>query len=282
MSKMAIELNHVNWTLYNGALVPDVPPHIETKLSPEEANNLLKKSKAYFLRWPSDFDCGFATQWWYLIRDKSIDLGEFDSGRRRQIKNGLKKCIVKKVDAEYIAGNGYEVYISAFASYDTFQKPAGREEFYESMMSRKGNPVFDFWAAFDKADNNLIGYCMNRLEPDCCMYSTAKYKPEFLKLYVSHALIYEMTNYYLNELGLKYVYDGARSISHKTNVQNFLIDKLHFRKAFCRLNIVYNPIVKIIVHVLYPFRNIISKINMDAAKKITVLLLQEKIRRSFI
>lgn len=278
---MAIELNHINWSLYNGALVPDVPPHIEIELSREEANDLLKESKAYFLRWPSEFDCGFETEWWYLVRDESIDLNEFDSGRRRQIKNGLKRCVVKKVDAEYIAQNGYEVYSSAFASYDTFLKPAGQEEFYDNMMSRKDNPVFDFWAAFDATDNNIIAYIMNRLAPDCCVYSTTKYKPDFLKLGVSHALLYEMTNYYLNEMGLKYVYNGARSISHKTNVQEFLIDKLHFRKAFCKLNVVYNPIVGMIVPVLYPFRNIISKINTDIAKKITVLLLQEKIRRSF-
>lgn len=279
--KKAIELNHINWILYNGALVPDVPPHIEIDLTREEAKYLLKNSKAYFLRWPSDFDCGFKTEWWYLIRDKGIDLDEFNSGRRWEIKNGIKRCIVKKVDAEYIANNGYDIYISAFESYNTFQKPAGREEFYDSMISKKGNSVFDFWAAFDRADNNIIAYFMNRLGPDCCMYSTAKFKPEFLKLYVSQALIYEMTNYYLNELGFKYVYNGARSISHKTNVQDFLIDKLHFRKAYCKLNVVYSPIVKIIVHVLYPFRNVISKINMDSAKKITVLLLQEEIRRSF-
>ena len=224
---------------------------------------------------------GLRTEWWYLVRDKNIDLNEFDSKRRLEIKNGIKKCIVKKVDAEYIANNGYEVYKSAYAFYDTFQKPVGCEEFYERMMSRKDNLVFDFWAAFDKTDNNIIAYFMNRLQPDCCVYSTAKFKPDFLKLGAHQALIYEMTNYYLNEFGLKYVCHGARSISHKTNVQKFLIDKLHFRKAFCKLNVVYNPIVKIIAHILYPFRNLISKINTDVTKKITVLLLQEKIRRSF-
>jgi hypothetical protein len=277
---MAIELNHINWSLYNGALVPDVPPHIEIKLSGEQANYLLRKSKAYFLRWPSDYDCGFETEWWYLIRDKSIDLDEFDAKRRWEIKKGINKCIVKKVDAEYIAKNGYEVYISAFAAYDTFLKPAGQEEFYNRMMSRKDNPVYDFWAAFNKSDGKIIAYYMNRVAMECCLYSTAKFKPDFLKEGAHHALVYEMTNY-LNEMGLKYVCAGTRSISHKTNVQEFLIHKLHFRKAFCKLNVIYNPIVRIVVTVLYPFRNVISKVDTDVTNKITVLLRQEKIRRSF-
>lgn len=278
---MAIKLNDINWSLYNGALVPDAPPHIEIKLSREQAKFLLRKSKAYFLRWPSDYDCGFETEWWYLVREKSINLDEFNTSRRKEIKKGLKKCIVKKVDAEYIAQNGYEVYISAFNSYDTFQKPTGQKEFYNNMMSRKGNPVFDFWAAFDKTDGQIIGYFMNRLGKDFCLLSTAKFKHDFLKLGVHQALVYQLTNYYLGELGLKYVCAGARSISHKTNSQEFLMKKLHFRKAFCKLNIIYSPLVKIIVNVLYPFRNIISKINTNIADKITVLLRQEKIRRSF-
>jgi hypothetical protein len=261
--------------------VPEVPPHIEIKLFGEQAKKLLIKSKAYFLRWPSDFDCGFETEWWYIIRDKVIDLDEFDSKRRSEIKKGISKCIVKKVDAEYIAKNGYEVYISAFASYDTFQKPAGQEEFYNSMMSRKGNQIYDFWVAFNKTDSKIISYYMNRVGVDCCIYSTGKFNPDFKKNNAHHALVYEMTNYYINELGLKYVCAGARSISHKTNVQEFLIHKLHFRKAFCKLNIIYNPIVRIVVNVLYPFRNVISKIDTDVCNKITVLLRQEKIRKSF-
>lgn len=278
---MTIELNSINWSLYNGALVPDAPPHTEIKLSREQAKFLLRKSKAYFIRWASEYDCGSETEWWYLIRDKGLNLNEFDTKKKKEIKKGLMNCLVQRVDAEYIAKNGYEVYISAFNSYDTFQKPATQEEFYKNMMSRKGNPVFDFWAANDTTDGKVIGYFMNRLGAEYCLYSTGKFRPDFLKLGVHQALIYEMTNDYLNKLGLRYVCAGARTISHKTHVQEFLINKLHFRRAFCRLNIIYQPIIKIIVNVLYPFRNVISKIDTDMTNKITVLLRHENIRRSF-
>ncbi len=278
---MTIELDHINWSIYNGALLPDVPPHIEIKLSREQAKSLLRKSKAYFLSWSSDYDCGFETEWWYLVRDKGIDLNEFDSKRRRDIKKGINKCLVKKVDAEFMAQNGYEVYISAFKSYDTFLKPTGQEEYQNRMMARKGNPVFDFWAAFDKSDGKLIGYFMNRLGEDYCLYSAAKFKPDYLNLGVHQAMIYYMTNYYLNEMGLKYVCTGARSISHKTNAQEFLIKKLHFKKAYCRLNVIYQPIIGILAKALYPFRNLISKIDTNVTNKITVLLRLEKIKRSF-
>jgi hypothetical protein len=278
---MDIELNHINWSLYNGALVPEAPPHAEIMLTGEQAKKLLRKSKAYFLRWPSDYDCGFETEWWYIVRDKGFNLDELSSKRRLEIKKGLNRCIVKKVDAEYIAKNGYEVFARAFASYDTFQKHARQEEFCNRMMSRQGNPIYDFWAAFNKNDGKLIAYFMNRVGAEYCMYSTGKFNPDYLSDNVHHALVYEMTNYYINELGLKYVSAGARSISHKTNVQEFLIHKLHFRKAFCKLNVIYNPWVRFMVNILYPYRNVISKIDTDVCNKITVLLRQEKIRKSF-
>lgn len=276
-----IELNSIKWMLYNNALVPDAPPHVEIKLSREQAGYLLRKSKAYMLRWPCDFDCGFETEWWYLVRDKSISLDEFDSKRRWEIKKGLKRCAVKKVDADYIAKNGYEVYKSAFDSYDTFLKPAGREDFYNMIMSRKDNEAYDFWAALSKTGGEIMGYFMNRVSSECCLYLTGKFRPQCLKEGVHQALVYEMTNYYLNDMELKYVCAGARSISHKTNVQEFLIHKLHFRKAFCRLNLIYNPLVKIIVYILYPFRDVFFRINTGFTNKIAVLLRQEEIRRSF-
>lgn len=278
---MNIEVNHIKWSIYNGALVPDAPPHVEVNLSREQAKEILRKSKAYFLRWPSDYDCGFETEWWYVIKDKSYKLDELSSKRRLEIKKGIKRCIVKRVDAEYIAKNCYEVYKRAFNSYDTFQKPMGQEEFYNSMMSKKGNQVFDFWVALSKTDSKAIGYFMNRVGADCCIYSSGKFDPDYLNDNIHHALVYEMTNYYINELGLKYVCAGARSINHKTKIQDFLIHKLLFRKAFCKLNVIYNPIIRIMALVLYPFRDIISKINTNFCNKIIVLLRQEKIRRSF-
>ncbi|OQB20514.1 MAG: putative undecaprenyl-phosphate N-acetylglucosaminyl 1-phosphate transferase [Firmicutes bacterium ADurb.Bin182] len=271
----------VRWKLYNGALVPDAPPHTRILMSATAAKKLLKEYKALLMEWPSDFDCGFETDWWYIIRDKIIELAEFNSKRRQHIKNGLKKCVVKKVDAAFIAKHGYEVYKSAFDSYDTYQKPSGPEEFYLSMMSRQDIPVFDFWAAFDKTDNNIIAYFMNRVGHGSCVYSTGKFKPEFLKLGAHPALVYTMTNYYLGDLGFKYVCAGARSISHKTDVQKFLMDKMNFRKAFCRLNVVYAPALRFLIALLYPFRALISKLKTKAAGKITALLALESIRRSF-
>ena len=50
-----------------------------------------------------------------------------------------------------------------------------------------------------------------------------------------------------------YVNDGARSISHHTNIQTFLIDKFKFRRAFVKLHIVYRWDIGLAIKILYPF-----------------------------
>ena len=99
--------------------------------------------------------------------------------------------------------------------------------------------------------------------------------PFYLKnsTYPYYGLIYEMNRYYLNEMKLKYVCDGARTITEHSNIQLFLIEKFNFRKAYCQLQIVYIWWMKILVNLLYnfrkiiPFRKVKSILNMEAMKR---------------
>jgi len=90
-----------------------------------------------------------------------------------------------------------------------------------------------------------------------------------------------MNRYYLNEKNFLYVSDGARSISHQTNIQDFLIEKFKFRKAYCKLNVIYKKDIEILVNTLYPFRELIYKNKNNLFQKLSVLLKQEEIRKSY-
>lgn len=82
--------------------------------------------------------------------------------------------------------------------------------------------------------------------------------------YSYYGFIYEMNHYYLEELKLKYVNDGSRSITEHSNIQQFLIDTFHFRKAYCRLQIVYKWWMRLVVNLLYPFRKIIPFLSVKS------------------
>ena len=133
----------------------------------------------------------------------------------------------------------------------------------------------DFWCVFEKQSHKAVAFAINTCYSDCCNYNTMKANPAYLKnsTYPYYGLIYEMNRYYLDELKLKYVNDGARSITEHSNIQPFLIEKFNFRKAYCKLQIEYQWWMKLGVNVLYPFRNIIpvrtvkAILNMEAMKR---------------
>ena len=140
---------------------------------------------------------------------------------------------------------------------------------------------YTFWGLFSSDENLLIGYAQNIIKGGVAQYSIVKLDPDYLYLYGSYRLFYDMNSYYLNEQKFNYVSDGARSLSHETNIQEFLVKKFKFRKAYCRLNIVYRWDIGLLIKMVYPFKKLIDKQNYQYLKKISVLLQQEMIRRSF-
>jgi len=270
-----LKYNGIAWYYYQGALLPKVPPNYEVYLSLKEQKELLRLSKALFLRYTNEWDRN-GGEFWYIIKDAKEELETYKSKIRSQIKRGLKNCLVSKVDTNTIANNGYEVYINAFKNYSTNLIPVAKKEFAKDIL----DSTDDFWAVYDR-ENTMIGYAQNILLKQSVNYASMKFHPNYLKLYPSYALIYYMNEYYLNAHDFSYVSDGARSIAHDTNIQDFLIQKFCFRKAYCKLNVSYRWDIGLIVSVLYPFRSLIYKIQSKQFKQLAILLKQETIRRSF-
>jgi hypothetical protein len=268
---------NIEWKNYHGVLIPKTAAHIEVNLSNNEQQELLKQSKAYFLRYVSKWDIDVKSGFWYIIKDKNENLEQYKSKIRNQIKKGLKNCLVKKVTKELISRHGYIIYKNAFKNYNTTMPTMDENTFKRNIL----NSTCDFFAVYEMERERIIAYSQNIIENNSINYSTIKFDPAYLKLYPSYALFYEMNRYYLNEQKKLYVNDGAKSISHDTNIQEFLENKFNFRKAYCKLEIVYRFDIKMLVFILYPFKQIIFKINNKIFKKLSVLLRHEEIRRSY-
>ena len=86
-------------------------------------------------------------------------------------------------------------------------------------------------------------------------------KPRYEKLQINAAMVYALLVQNQTELekGNYYVLDGARSISHETNFQDYLERYFGFRKAYCKLHLVYRPKIKWCVKLLFPFRKLLHR-----------------------
>ena len=268
----------IKWRKYNGALIPQQPPHIEIEVDEQDIFQKIKEKKAYFARWITKFDCHEETNFWYVICDQPLTLNDYSVNTRSKITRGLKHCNVKRINKKELKNNGYDTYKKAFKRYNTFQKLNTEDQFKDSISLLENN--WDLWGVYFK--NRLIGYSQNRLVDKSCDYSIIKFHPDFLKYYSSYALFYTMNSYYLNKLQYKYVNDGARSISHDTDIQGFLIRKFKFRKAYCELHLIYSKKILFLLSLLYPFKDIFLKFNYSFFIKVNTLLRQEIIRRFYV
>ena len=221
-----------------------------------------------------DFDTNVELPYYYVIKDSFGGIEELSTKVRNQIRKSFKTYDIKRISSDEMLRVGYPVFLAALKSYKVKAKIISELDFLDSIKkgSLKGN--IDYWAVYDKKTGQVVAVAINTLHGDCCEYNTMKADPQYLNsTYPYYGLIFEMNRYYLDELKLLYVNDGAKSITNHSNIQTFLIDKFNFRKAYCRVQIVYQWWFKLMVVLLYHFRSLIPVL------KIRAILNIEEIRR---
>ena len=233
------------WRYYNHAMLPSAAPHELPELRPLKDGSVWKLSGGgtpLFARWTTDFDCGYETKWWYVIKDTPFDIGTLKAKRRYEINKGKKNFEVRIINPSEYSKELYEVQVAAFSAYPQSYRPVVN---YDSFVQS----VNDWYKQYET-------YAVNA------------------------ALINEIL-YGLNDrLGKDfYICDGARSVFHETAFQDYLEKYFGFRKAYCNLHIKYRFPVGLIVGILYPFRSRISKLDSSIAKKISSVLKMEELAR---
>ena len=236
--------------IYRGA------PHTERELTHTECKEIMHAYRAWFVRNVYNFDCKDETSFWFVIQDKPLKIEDLPSKCRNQVRRSLKSLLFSKIDREsFVKGGGYFCYLESFKRYKVkTSAPMSEERFNNHIASVPDNT--DFWVAIEQETKKMIAYAEVLCQDGCAKYTALKGIPEFLnKYYPFYGLLFVMNKYYIDEHGYQFVTDGARSISEHSNIQTFL-EKFRFRKAYCHLNVTYVWWLKVIIDILYPFRNL--------------------------
>jgi len=264
----------LGYSLYKGAWIWKEDPRLEVELEKPECKELLEKG-GYLVRNVFDFDCEEQTSVWYVIKESFNGIQDVPSKYRSCIRKALDVFEIKKISKQFLMENGYEIYKKAIENYRVKAIPLEYWD-YQTMI-RQFDDTYDFWGCIHKESGNLAAYAINHVVGNTVDYQTMKFHPDYLaKLHSSYGLIYEMNRYYLGEMNISFVNDGARSLTNHSEFQPFLMQKFKFRKAYCKLNVVYKPWLRVIVCTLFPFRKWI-RIN-----RVSAILNLEAMRRNLL
>ena len=230
-------------------------------------------------RWTSDFDCGVETNWWYVIKDTPFDINALKAKRRYEINKGIKNFAVKEFDPENYADELYNVQISAYSAYPKKYRPSvDKQEFLSSVQH------WDYvcLGAFDRESDELCGYALLSKESEFYVaFKVMRTNPHCEKNGVNAALVEGILrhfNSFLTHGG--YICDGERSINHETAFQDYLKKYFGFRKAYCKLHIVYRPGIRWVIPILYIFRGFFKKLdNIPVIHSINAVMRMEEIAR---
>lgn len=254
---------------YLGTLISTSLPHEECAISKEEILALVKSRKALLVRYTSDSQI-FSEQnerpttgWWHCVRTESIDIATLTAKQRYRVRRGLQRNDIFLADADFIDANAdalYNAYVKSIEDYPEVyrSKPTPKETFISSPKQYIVPGRSDLWICRDKESGNIAGYGHTPYIGKVAFLSMVKLDPAYFKNEVNAALIYEICRHYLNELSFDYICDGERNIRHQTSYQDFLVTVLGFKKAPCKLNIVYHPLFKPVIKALYPFRKMLK------------------------
>lgn len=249
-----------HWQYYNNAIIPTTYPTEEAVVTEiEEASvwNAFNKTPL-LIRWTTNFDCGYPTNWWYVIKDTPFDISLLKSRKRVKIRKALKNFEVKLIDPVEYGTQLFHVTALAYAAYPAKYRPAINEERFLTKTMNEWKNSKDVLGAFSVETNELAGFILlSKADKNYVELTSQKAIPEYERLFVNAALVEGALQYLEEFLSNGGIFcDGARNIFHETSFQDYLEDLFGFRKAYCKLNIKYNPKIKWIIKLLYPFRKL--------------------------
>lgn len=205
--------------------------------------------------------------WYAVLCDRPYSLLDFSADVRREVQRGLRNCVVHRINLEFMFEHAWEVFSSGFKRYKNDWLKVSEDKFRQNIMSTDGfDDIVHYWGVFEKGTDRFIAYAQNYLyDKTEVNYWTIRFHPDFLHLYSSYALFYEMNRYYLGAENFAYVNAGLRSLLHDTNIQTYLMKKLLFRKQPIGLEVYYRPFVGKCMSLTYPYRHLLGKLYQPLA-----------------
>lgn len=262
--------DQIFWS-YQKMIVPLGPVQKTYSLSADDIKVLFLKIPGILIRWNKPTDNN-NSPWYAVLSDQFIPLEAMSSKLRYQFKKSLENCQVRRIDINNCKDEIYQVYKKAHENYEkkiTSKQPAN--VFINKLKIVCDYPdIIHYWGVFHQ--NILIGYAEILVYgADEANISVVKILPGFKDLLPSYALYFSLCEYYLEKEKVACISDGYKSLLHESNIQEFLIKKLFFKKKPLYMYRVYKKPVKYLLKALFLLSMVVPSEKFIALKKMETI-----------
>lgn len=241
-----------DWRYYNHTAVSAVPPHRVPNQTPIKDGSIwrLNGKRPLLAKYTTNWDCGYDTNWWYVIKDTPFDISALKTKRRYEITKALRFIDIKVINPAEYSDALAKVQETAFSAYPVKYRPAFNKDSFIKSLDGWCQEIQDgrlkVFGAFYKETNELVGYSYIIVNKSYLNFAVQKTNPAFEKYNVNAALVNGVLEAFKDKLSKNYyICDGSRAINHETHFQDYLEKYFGFRKAYCRLHLAYPPHVNL-------------------------------------
>jgi hypothetical protein len=261
----------VLWYSDRNMIQPLAPFHQQVQLDEDLKQELFARFDAGLIRWYGRVDQrklnGF--DWYVVGKQYQACLADLKPLIRKEIESGLRMCDVRRVDASYLARNAcmllhktnnriqHADQLFLFERDDDFSSLLLQEEPFDQFIHYFG--VF--------YESRLVGFAR-------CMIMSAKevhlthlmLDPEYLRFRSAEALVWHITEYYLNESRFTQVVSGSKPWDQTEQGDAFFVESLGFEKTPMQLHVQFRRKIHQQISFMQPVRKIYSSFSPDLNK----------------
>ncbi len=245
------------YLLYGRILQPQRT--VELDLTCDDVKQVMKESGALFARW-IDQIVDYPTNLWYIVLDSFHPVEEYKSRIRTYIRSGFRNYVFdSEVDTDVILEAAWEIDHRL-----GYSRPSKRElEKHIKSLSQN----YKWWVLRDK-ENHIQGYVLVYDEGSQVFIRSFHILPEAKRKGAAYFVNYCLSEIFLRDMGMDRIIYGLRNLEHKTEVQQWLEEKMFYKKMYVRMQVCLSDSAAIVYMITRPFMNIVKLLPFSPLRKL--------------
>lgn len=252
-------MDNLQFSFYNKGIHSIGDHYTRRKLSDEEIRKLRTQyPKALYIRNMYDFDCTEKTNYWCVILDKFYEIDELPSkSTRKNLRKSLSVYTYRLATKDEMIEYGYQIQCECDERFGI--PPRYTNDEFRAFVERAFERHQEFWIGYHTESMEPAMWELISIRSDYVIENSERLSYKFIQHNPTYGLNWTIAKYYLKEKVYKYIEAGEKSLSEHSNVQDFLIDKFCFRKAYCHLQVWVHPLLRTALFLAQPFKKLLSR-----------------------
>ena len=229
-------------------------------LSCEVVEPVLRETGALMARWVEQV-CKEPTRMWYVVLTEHHPIEDYQSRVRTYIRSGYRNFVFEQSkDIDEITE--CVMRVDSRLGFTQKKSAEGVRKHVQSLPRE-----YQWWLLKDRKEHSL-GYVLLYVAGDQVQVRTIHIVDSAKRKGAAYFVNYRLSEIFLKDKATQMIIYGLRSLEHKTKVQQWLEEKMFYRKLYVKIKVCLSPAGKLIYAVFRPLMFLLKSLPFSHARKI--------------